>query len=145
MKKQSLLPVLCLAFAIRISGQTQVQKLPLMITSDYYAGPNVLVLHAHNNSGRDIVGYTIIIRHKNPDGTSDGGVSSSATDMLNMLIDTEMAKDPNASESIRQKSIGYEAVNAAGNGIFVAGTTHDMTLNGMNGASESDITAGVVF
>jgi hypothetical protein len=30
---------------------------PVVITSDYYAQPKVLVLHALNNSGKDITGY----------------------------------------------------------------------------------------
>ncbi len=59
----------------------------MVITSDYYAQPKKLVLHALNNSGKDIVGYTILIRHKNPDGTLDkGGWSASGSDMLNLLI-----------------------------------------------------------
>src|SRR6266481_2144757 len=99
MKNQLLLPVLCLAFAIGISGQTQAQNVPMVITSDYYAQPKVLILHARNNSGRDIIGYTITIRHKNPDGTLDqGGWSASGSDMLYVLISTQMAKDPTASE-----------------------------------------------
>jgi hypothetical protein len=81
-------PVLCIAFAMRMSGQTYTDhpngdssliptvqsKLPkalpaVVITSDYYPQPKALVLHALNNSGKDITGYTIIIRHKNPDRT----------------------------------------------------------------------------
>ena len=38
-----------------------------------------------------------------------------------------------------------EAMYATGNGIFTAGTTRDMTMNGMDSASEFDITAGAVF
>jgi hypothetical protein len=46
MKNQLLLPGLCLSFAIGISGQTQAQNVPMVITSDYYAQPKTLVLHA---------------------------------------------------------------------------------------------------
>src|SRR6266852_2382228 len=118
-----------LAFALRAPGQTtstyntgigHAQPLiptaqsklpntlsPVVITSDYYAQPKVLVLHALNNSGKDITGYNFIIRHKNPDGTLDkGSRGEQTTDMLNMLITAEMAKDPNASERIRQQNIG---------------------------------------
>ena len=141
MKNQLLLLMLCLAFAIRISGQTQqAGQVPVVITSDYYAAPKVLVLHALNNSGRDIVGYTFIIRRKN----SDGGWSSASSDMLDLLISMQMAKDPGVSESIRQQGISYESVNAAGHGIFGAGTTRDMTVSGESGP-EVDIGAGVVF
>ena len=54
-----------------IAGATQVQAqtVPVVITSDYYAQPKVLVLHALNNSGKDITGYTIVTRYKKPDGT----------------------------------------------------------------------------
>src|SRR5260370_6279632 len=144
MKKRLLLTVLCLASAIRTSGQAQVPKVPVVITSDYYALPKVLVLHALNNTGKDITGYTIIIRHKNPDGTIDkGGRSENTSDMLRVLITTQMAKDPAASERIRQQNSG-NALNA-GNGIFLAGATREMTLHVINRGSELDITARVMI
>jgi hypothetical protein len=144
--KRILMLCAVLAFALRASGQTQVQKVPVVVTSDYYAQPKVLVLHALNNSGQDITGYTMIIRHKNPDGTIDqGGRTEYTTDMLSVLITTQMAKDPTASELIRQQYAGNDALHAAGNGILVAGETRDMTLPGINSGSELDITAGVVF
>jgi hypothetical protein len=94
-----------LAFAVRVSGQTTYETdkegsppiptaqskipntlSPVVITSDYYAQPKVLVLHALNNSGKDITGYTMIIRHKNADGTLDeNGRSETTSDMLNVL------------------------------------------------------------
>jgi hypothetical protein len=144
MKKQLFLSVL-LAFAIPC-GQSQAQQGPMVITSDYYAGPKVLILHARNNSGRDIIAYTIKIRHKNPDGTLEqGGWSATGSEMLDVLITAQMAKDPTASESIRQRNIDDEAMNAAGHGIFVAGTTRDMTMNGIESDSELVFTAGMIF
>jgi hypothetical protein len=144
--KNILMLCVVLAFAVRGSGQA-VQKVPVVITSDYYAQPKVLVLHALNNSGKDITGYTMIIRHKNPDGTIDqGGRTEYTTDMLSVLITAQMAKDPAASERTRQQKIGNDAFPAiAGTGIFIAGETRDMTLTGINSGSELDITAGVVF
>ena len=119
---------------------------PVVITSDYYAQPKVLVLHALNNSGKDIAGYTMIIRHKNPDGTLDkSGWTENTSDMLSVLITTQMSRDPGASESIRQQNIGNDALYAAGNGIFVAGESRDITLPGINSGSELDITVGAVF
>jgi hypothetical protein len=56
-----------------------------------------------------------------------------------------MAKDPTASEHIRQQNIGIEALYAAGNGIFAPGTTRDMTMNGIESGSELEFTAAVVF
>lgn len=133
-----------LAFALPAFGQAQVQKVPVVITSDYYPQPKVLVLHALNNSGKDITGYTIITGHKNADGKIGGNRGESTSDMLNVLIISEMAKDPTASESIRMQNIGNNSF-PAGTGIFVAGETRDMTLPGINSGSEFDFVAGVVF
>ena len=137
MNGRLLLVLLCIAFT-PLASQAQVQK--VVITSDYYAQPRVLVLHTLNSTGKDIVGYTIIIQHKNPDGTLDkGGRTENTTDMLSALITAQMAKD-----RAGQQNSGNNALNA-GNGIFVAGETRDMTLTGINSGSELDITAGVVF
>lgn len=139
--KWTILAALCVvAF-----GQAQAQNVPVVITSDYYAQPKVLVLHALNNSGKDITGYNIIMRHKNRDGTADkGGWSSTTSDMLSVLITSQMAKDSAASERIRLANSG-NAILPAGTGIFVAGETRDMTLTGIDSGSELDISAGVVF
>ena len=70
--KSTIVTVLCVAgFAIWTPCHAQTQTVPVEFTSDYYAQPKVLVLHVLNNSGKDIIGYTFIIRHKNPDGTVD--------------------------------------------------------------------------
>jgi hypothetical protein len=113
--KRLLLTLLCIVFAIQTSGQTpttcdtgighdtppiptvQSELLnvltPVVITSDYYAQPKALVLHGLNNSGKDITGYTIITRYKNPDGTIDNRSRGEQTsDMLSRLITTQMAK-----------------------------------------------------
>jgi len=143
--KSAFAAVLCVAFAMQTSGQAPVQPVSVVITSDYYAQPKVLVLHALNNSGKDITGYTIIIRHKNADGTVDkGGWSSSMSDMLSALITQQMAKDPSASESIRQQNIGNSSF-PPGTGIFVAGEKRDMTLTGIDNGADVDATAGAVF
>jgi hypothetical protein len=118
---------------------------PLVITSDYYAQPKVLVLHALNNSGKDINGYTIIIRHKKADGTLDeNGRSESMEDMLGLLITSQMAKDPGASESIRQQN-SASAIFPKGYGIFLAGETRDKTLTGIDNDSQLDVIVGAVF
>ena len=148
--KWTMAAVLCIAFTIRTSGQTQVQKqevqkvVPVEITSDYYAQPKVLVLHALNNSGRDITGYMIVIRHKNADGTlNKGGWSGYTSDMLNVLITSQMAEDPAASERVRLENSGNKLF-PAGTGIFVAGETRDMTLTGIESGSDVVVIAGAV-
>jgi hypothetical protein len=142
--KSAIVTVLSVAgFAIWTLCHARAQTVPVVFTSDYYAQPKVLVLHALNNSGKDITGYTFIIRHKNPDGTVDkSGYSSTTSDMLRMLITTQMAKDGAASERIRLEANVFAS---AGNGIFLAGETRDTTLTGINSGSELDITAGAVF
>ena len=132
--KSAIEAVLCVAgFAIWTPCHAQAQTVPVVFTSDYYAQPKVLVLHALNNSGKDITGYTFITRHKNPDGTVDkSGYSSTMSDMLSMLITTQMAKDGAANNVFA----------SAGYGIFLAGETRDTTLTGINSGSELDITAG---
>jgi hypothetical protein len=133
--KTRIVVALFATFTIWVSGQTPVQTVPVVIPSDYYAQPKVLVLHALNNSGKDITGYAIIIRHKNPDGTVDkGGWSSSMSEMLSALITAEMAKDS-----------GNKAFAPAGTGIFVAGETRDITLQGIDSGADVDATAGAVF
>ena len=142
--KSAIETALCVAgFAIWTPCHAQAQTVPVVFTSDYYAQPKVLVLHALNNSGKDITGWTFIIRHKNPDGTVDkSGYSSTTSDMLRMLITTQMAKDGAASERTRLEANFFAS---AGNGIFLAGETRDTTLTGINSGSELDITAGAVF
>src|SRR5258706_5865404 len=102
--KSTILAVLCVASSLGASP-ARGQTVPVVITSDYYAQPKVLVLHALNNSGKDITGYTIIIRHKKADGRLDeNGRSEHMEDMLGVLIINEMTKDPGASESIREQN-----------------------------------------
>ena len=142
--KSAIEAVLCVAgFAIWTPCHAQAQTVPVVFTSDYYAQPKVLVLHALNNSGKDITGWTFIIRHKNPDGTVDkSGYSSTTSDMLSMLITSQMAKDAAASERTRLEANVFAS---AGNGIFLAGETRDTTLTEINSGSELVFTAGAVF
>ena len=142
--KSTILAVLCVAFSLGASS-AQGQTVPVVITSDYYAQPKVLVLHALNNSGKDITGYTIIIRHKKADGRLDeNGRSAHMEDMLGVLIINEMAKDPGASEGIREQNSGT-AIFPKDHGIFLAGTTRDLTMTGIESGSDLDTIAGAVF
>jgi hypothetical protein len=84
--KSAIVTVLCVAaFAIWTPCHAQTQTVPVVITSDYYAQLKVLVLHALNNSGKDITGYIFIIRHKNPDGTVHKGGWSTWAMLLSRL------------------------------------------------------------
>jgi hypothetical protein len=144
--KSAIVTVLGVAgFAIWTPGHAQTQTVPVVFTSDYYAQPKVLVVHALNTSGKDITGYIFLIRHKNADGTVDKGWSSAMSDMLSMLITAQMAKDGAASERIRQQESADNFSASTGTGIFLAGETRDMTLTETNSGSENEITAGAVF
>jgi hypothetical protein len=120
---------------IRTVPSKPTNSVPVVVTWDYYAQPKTLIVHALNNSGKDITGYTLSIRHKLPDGTLDkGGWSETTSDMLAVLVDIALANEP-VEESERKSD----------HGIFFAGTTRDMPLNGANSGTELDITADVVF
>jgi hypothetical protein len=143
--KLATISALCILAITSRASHSQAQTVPVEITSDYCAQPKVLVLHALNNSGKDITGYTIIIRHKKADGTLDeNGRSESTEDMLGVLISSQMAKDASASESIRQQN-SANAIFPKGYGIFLAGETRDRTLTGIDSASDVDAIAGAVF
>jgi len=110
-------------FGASRASQAQVQK-PLVVTWDYYAQPKTLVVHALNNSVKDITAYTITIRHKNPDGTLDeGGGTQYTSEMLSTLVTFQMAKDHIADERAWDNS----------NGTFRAGTRRDINMGEVKG------------
>jgi hypothetical protein len=53
------------------ASRGQAQNVPVAITYDYDAQGRVLLMHATNNSGKDIIAYSIRVQRKNPDGTLD--------------------------------------------------------------------------
>jgi hypothetical protein len=116
--------------------QAQGQSLPVLITWDYSVPSKMLLVHATNNSGKDIVAYTISIRHRLPDGTLDKqSWSGTSMDMLVALIRIQMAKDPAAERRMHEQ----------GNGLFSAGTTRGITMHGFEASGGFDAVAGVVF
>jgi len=122
---------------IRTVPSKPTNSVPVVVTWDYYAQPKTLIVHALNNSGKDIVGYTISMRHKLPDGTLDKeGWSETTSEMLSMLVNIQLAREPAVEEREQRKS---------DNGIFFAGTTRDMPINGVNSGSELEMAADVVF
>ncbi len=133
MNKRLLLAVLCLAFAIRTSGQAQFQK--VVVTWNYYAQPKMLVLHLTNNSGKDITAYNISVRNKYADGTQDDqGSSQTTSELLGGLIAAQMAKGT-PSEKFTERS----------NNIFAAGTTRDQPIPETKDISGVDAVVDVVI
>jgi hypothetical protein len=117
-------------------AQPEIQKVPVVITTDYYAVTKTLVLHATNNSGKDITGFYFSIQNRRPDGTwVKQGLWGSEQDMMDMLIGIQMAKDPSAYERQMQEQ---------GNGPFSAGTTREISMPNTN-SPEVKAAADVVF
>lgn len=130
--------VLCiLTFAPRVSSQTQhAQAVPMALTWDYDAQAKAIVVHAVNNSGKDITGYTIAVRYRLPDGTVDKlSRSETTSDMLFALVTIQMAKDQAAEERAHRER---------GDGLFEAGTTRDMPPVKRQWP-DVEVTADVVF
>jgi len=128
------------ALALVCSDASRAQTLPVVITSEYYPQPKVLVVHAFNGSGKDITGYNITGRHKNSDGTLDkDGGSERTVDRMSVLVAIQMAPDPTIAQRMRRD---FEKTD---NGIFEAGTTRDITLTGVNSSPELDFVADVIF
>ena len=117
-------------------AQVEAQSVPVPITTDYRAETKTLVLHATNNSGKEIDGYYISIRYRLPDGTWDKpGLWGSVQDMMDTLVSIQMAKDPAASERRLQEQ---------GLGLFAPGTTRDIVLDRINSA-DVKATADPIF
>lgn len=147
---KTIVAVLCVfAFAIRTSGQTTTTydtgighgspktTLPaVVITWDYQSETKSLLVHATNNSGKDIVAYCISVRHKLPDGTLDKqSFSGLIMDSLSMLVSAQVAKDPvTAERRLRESSAGPLA----------AGTTRDIRMENVSN-SDVEVAADVVF
>jgi len=118
------------------AAQAQAQNVPVLVTSDYHAETKALVLHATNNSGKDIAGYYISIQYRLPNGTWDkSGLSGSVQDMMGVLVTIQMAKDPADAERRYQQQ---------GLGPFPAGTTREIILNNITSA-DVKATADPIF
>jgi len=132
--KLAIVAVLCVALTLQAFGQAQAQNVPVAITWDYHTETKTLLVHATNNSGKDIVAYYISIRHKLPDGTWDKqSLSGRTLDSISTLVGIQMSQDTAAYERRLQES-----------GLFTAGTTQDIICYNING-SDVEVTAEVVF
>ena len=118
------------------SAQAQAKSEPVLITSDYHPETKALVLHATNNSGKDISGYYISIQSRLPNGTWDkSGLSGSVQEMMDVLVTIQMAQDPADAERRYQQQ---------GLGPFAAGTTRELILNNIKNA-DVKATADPIF
>lgn len=118
------------------AAQLQPQTVPILFTTDYYAETKTLLLHATNNSGKEITGYHIAIQYRLPNGTwGKPGLQGSLQDMMDTLIVIQMAKDP-IDEARKRQEYGV--------GLFAAGTTRDIIIDHINSA-DVKATADPIF
>ena len=124
--KSAVVTVLCVVSAIRTSGQAQVQCVPVFFTTDYYAQTRTLIVHATNNSGKDIMGYYLLVQKKLPNGSlapQRDEFMRQYADMLESWAYVKTSKDPEKYE--RQWESRSE-------GVFHAGASRDISLAGVD-------------
>jgi len=136
--KSAIVTVLCVVSAIPASGQAQVQSVPVVFTTDYYAQTRTLIVHATNNSGKDIMGYYLVVQKKLPDGSlapQRNEFMGQYADMLDPWAYVQTSKDPEKYE--RQWESRSE-------GVFHAGATRDISLAGADDPNVV-VSAAVLF
>lgn len=124
--KSPILAVLCIASAIRTSGQAQVQDVPVFFATDYYAPTRTLVVHATNSSGKDIMGYYLVVQKKLSNGSlvpQRSEFMGQYADMLDAWAYVQTSKDPDRYERQWESRSG---------GVFHAGATRDINLTGVD-------------
>jgi hypothetical protein len=124
--KSAIVALLCILFGIRTSGQTQVQSVPVFFTTDYYAQTRTLIVHATNNSGKDIMGYYLVVQKKLANGSlapQRNEFMGQYADMLEAWAYVQTSKDPQKYE--RQWECRSE-------GVFHAGAARDISLAGVD-------------
>lgn len=120
--KSAVVTVLCVVSAIRASGQARVQSVPVVFTTDYYAQTKTLIVHATNNSGKDIMGYYLVVQKKLPNGSlapQGNEFMGQYADMLDAWAYVQTSKDPERYERQWESRSG---------GIFHAGASRDISL-----------------
>jgi hypothetical protein len=136
--KSVVVTVLCVVSAMRISGQAQVQSVPVFFTTDYYAQTKTLIVHATNNSGKDVMGYYVVVQKKLPNGSlapQGNEFMGQYADMLDAWAYVQTSKDPEKYE--RQWESRSE-------GVFHAGAARDISLAGVDDPNVV-ISAAVLF
>lgn len=136
--KSVVVTVLCVVSALRSSGQAQVQSVPVFFTTDYYAQTRTLIVHATNNSGKDIMGYYLVVQKKLPNGSlapQGNEFMGQYADMLDAWAYVQTSKDPEKYE--RQWESRSE-------GVFHAGATRDLSLAGVDDPNVI-VSAAVLF
>jgi hypothetical protein len=116
---------LCVALTPR-AYQAQAQNVPVFFATDYYAPTRTLIVHATNSSGKDIMGYYLVVQKK----LSNGSLAPQKSEFMGQYADVldawayvQTSKDPERYE--RQWESKSE-------GVFHAGATRDINLTGVD-------------
>ena len=136
--KSVVVTVLCVVSAMRTSSQPQVQSVPVFFTTDYYAQTKTLIVHASNNSGKDIMGYYLLVQKKLPNGSlapQGNEFMGQYADMLDNWAYVQTSKDPEKYERQWESRSG---------GVFHADATRDISLAGVDD-SNVVVSAAVLF
>jgi len=130
--------VLWVVSAMPTSGQAQVQSVPVFFTTDYYAQTRTLIVHATNNSGKDIMGYYLLVQKKLSNGNlapQGNEFMGQYADMLDAWAYVQSSKDPERYERQWESRSG---------GVFHSGATRDINLTGVDDANVV-VSAAVIF
>jgi hypothetical protein len=130
--------VLCVVSAMRASGQAQVQSAPVFCTTDYYPPTRTLVVHVTNNTGKDIMGYYLVVQKKLPNGSlapQGNEFMGQYADMLDPWAHVQTSKDPEKYE---------REWESRSEGVFHPGATRDISLAGVDD-SDVVVSATVLF
>lgn len=136
--KSAVVTVLCVVSAIRASAQAQVQSVPVVFTADYYAPTRTLIVHATNTSGKDIMGYYLVVQKKLPNGSlapQRNEFMGQYADMLDAWAYVQTSKDPEKYERQWESRSG---------GVFHAGAPRDISLAGVDDPNVV-VSAAVLF
>ena len=100
--------------------------MPVFFATDYYAPTRTLVVHATNSSGKDIMGYYLVVQKKLSNGSlvpQRSEFMGQYADMLDAWAYVQTSKDPDRYERQWESRSG---------GVFHAGATRDINLTGVD-------------
>ena len=123
---------------MRTSGQAQVQSVPVFFTTDYYAQTKTLIVHATNNSGKDIMGYYLVVQKKLANGSlapQGNEFMGQYADMLDAWAYVQTSKDPEKYE---------HQWESRSEGVFHAGAARNISLAGVDDPNVV-VSAAVLF
>jgi hypothetical protein len=162
--KWTMAAVLCVAFTLRASGQSEVQKPPVALTWNYDAQQKTLTLHLANYSGKDISAYNISIAERYTDGSTNpsrlDGIpcfpGEKMEEMLGAMVNFQLSKTEGR-HGVAWAGVLVNGQRAPGtvdvermrrefsNDVFAAGTTRDQVIPEAKDISDVDAVVDMVI